>query len=167
MTVTDAAAALSAAERFLAPAPARNHLAAVNGSQSRKPVNPRRTPKVTWLACAGGCGGEYHGGKRDGTGKCRACYLAGLSAAERKTEPEEQFAMLARMTRSAARRAEGEDPGRGLALLLAHERLVKELIRQLGPSMVEQYGQTLVAAEIGTTKQNVDKRWGSGMGVGR
>jgi hypothetical protein len=162
MTSLTAAEALSAAERQMTPAPALRHLAAVNGSERPDAVNPRCTPRVSWLPCAGGCGGEYHGGKRDGSGKCRACYLKDLGSDGRKTEPEEQFAMLGRMIRSTARRAEGEDPGRGLKLLLEHEKFVRELIRQVGPSMVAQYGQTVVAAELGTSKQNVDKRWGSG-----
>lgn len=160
MTHQTAAEALSAAERFTAPVPASRHLAAVNGQQRPTNVNPGCTPRDARVPCAGGCGSQVR--KTNKTGRCRSCYLAGLSANQRKTEPEEQFEMLARMTRSAARRAEGEDPGRGLALLLAHEKLVRNLIREVGPAIVAQYGQTVVAAELGTSKQNVDKRWGSG-----
>jgi len=78
----------------------------------------------------------------------------------RKREPEEQGRFLARMIRSAARRAAAEDPGRGLAMLLEVQALVDAMVDATGCQLVDQAGSAQVAAELGWTKQRVNGRWG-------
>jgi hypothetical protein len=94
------------------------------------------------------------------TGQCRACWREGLAANAAKTEPEEQAAMLARMVESFARRAGGEDPGRGLAALLELARRVDRAVDGVGMSLAESQGTSAVADDLGWDRRRVDKRWG-------
>jgi hypothetical protein len=150
------------------------HLYAVEAGQRPEAVNPGCTPRARnqdeKVPCLGGCGKDISAANK--SGRCRDCWVADGGPYRnamarrgegdvRKTEPEAQAAMLNRMAKSFARRAAGEDPGRGLALLLDHLKLVTELTREVGIEVTETFGQTVVAQELGTTKQNVDKRWGA------
>jgi hypothetical protein len=116
------------------------------------------------------CGSQVRPGNK--TGKCRPCYLAGLGANGKKTDPQEQGKFLARMLTSAGRRARAEDPGLGVAMLLEVQAQVDQLVRSVGADVLAQYqamaddGLTQMAEDLTLStgqpwsKQRVFKRWG-------
>jgi hypothetical protein len=122
--------------------------------------------------------------KTNKSGMCRACWTADGGPRRnaiakrgqgelRKTEPEEQVAMLRRMFSATLRRAATEDPGRGLPLLLAFEEELAVLVGDLGVRLYRQAlangdGPTLIAGELTMAtgrewrRKSVHQRWGPG-----
>jgi hypothetical protein len=94
------------------------------------------------------------------TGQCRHCWRTGLSADKAKLEPEEQGAMVERMLRAFMARAEGEDPGRGLAEALRLADLAGDLAESLGMKLSARYGTSHVGHELGLRRKTSDQRWG-------
>lgn len=114
------------------------------------------------------CGTEHPPNK---SGLCRTCFFASDwprrnamsrhgQGAKRKTEPEEQAAMLARMIESATRRWAAEDPGCGLAAALAVQERLDRAVDAIGFSLAEQVGTSQIADDLGWRRQRADKRWG-------
>jgi hypothetical protein len=77
----------------------------------------------------------------------------------RKQDPEELRKFMARMLRAYARRAAQEDPG-VLGDMLAMADDLHGLIDEVGRSLVDQVGASVVAGELGMTRQAAHKRWG-------
>jgi hypothetical protein len=139
----------------------------VPDAQSPATVDATSTGKGECRVPCAGCGKPVRASNK--SGRCNPCYRkiegdylrdrASRNGERRKREPEDQFAMLLRMVKSTAKRAMGEDPGRGLAGFLHFEDAVRALVREVGADLVEQVGPSRVGEDLGWTRDRVYHRF--------
>jgi hypothetical protein len=145
---------------------ARPHWADDTARPALAVVEPARDVKQRLTQqCAGKPGGQQCTAQivKNSTGLCRRCWLDPAVRPRKRfasSETPDQIANAMHLLRVAARGAHDADPSAGLGVLIDAHAQLAQLIHDVGVSLVAQVGPSVVARELGITRQAAQQRWG-------
>jgi hypothetical protein len=100
---------------------------------------------------------------KNSTGLCRRCWLDPQVRPRKRfasSETPDQIANAMHLLRVAARGARDADPGVGLAVLIDAQAQLAQFVHEVGVSLVDQLGPSVVARELNISRQAAQQRWG-------